>query len=226
MLTQNILQQTHCSGHVLDLLLCDCKSSKYLHSWNVLLPLATTCDHCTVSFDIVALFASTSDNSSSIPNYQAADYERIFHELNSIDWIYLINLSNKNIHVLYNKLLDVLLFVIENFVPVYKKNQKMKHPPLKAQLKKKLELHKLSKSNSSHKGTYLKKWLSNMTKQYHNGMAITNQLCVITRTRTNFMLTNKSFKSLTINLRINHLFLLSKPTPEHLQFQIKQKLNN
>ena len=57
---------------------------------------------------------------------------------------------------IYNKLLDVLLFVIENFVPVYKKNQKMKHPALKALLKKKLELYKLSKSNSSNKGTYKK----------------------------------------------------------------------
>ena len=36
----------------------------------------------TTPFHVVVPFASTSDNSSSIPNYQAADFECIFHELN------------------------------------------------------------------------------------------------------------------------------------------------
>ena len=76
-LNQQILDPTHSGGHTLYLLFSEFDSSQYLTSWKTLPPLASTCDHCLISFSIVADLSQSKGNTTAIPNYKKGDYDAI-----------------------------------------------------------------------------------------------------------------------------------------------------
>ena len=51
-LDQLITEPTHHDGHVLDLLLCNLFSKKYLMNYYVDMPLSTSCDHSSLYFSL------------------------------------------------------------------------------------------------------------------------------------------------------------------------------
>ena len=162
-LLQTILQPTHISGHTLDILLGNPVGIKLLNSWNVLPPLTSTCDHCIISFNIsTSSMVNAKDDAMLIPNFKKAYFDKILAQLQSVDWLQLIESCKDDVQVLYDSILNVLLSTINCFVPLSKKKTKSKQlRHLKRLLKQKIQLYKQSKHDSSFKRQY-----KQLSKQY------------------------------------------------------------
>ena len=69
------LQPTCNTGHILDLLLCNVFSFSKLISLEICPPLAHTCDHSGLIFDVNLVTFTASEKAALLPDFENACYE-------------------------------------------------------------------------------------------------------------------------------------------------------
>ena len=105
-----VIQEHTCNtGHVLDLLLCDVFLSSKLLSHEICLPLAHTCDHCGLLFEVNLVTSTASDKAAPLSDFKNACYDTKCTKLLAIDWSSIISSRNDNVQTL--SVYVILLYV-------------------------------------------------------------------------------------------------------------------
>ena len=141
-MTELITESAYCtSGNILDLLQCNFAGHKYLKSHCICAPLSDTCDHYSINFQVK--YVNFPSSKVLKENFYKADYESIIQALNLVDWSQVIEDCRENVQQLYDKLyVDILLHVINIYVPIEVKQQKLRQlRHISHLLKEKLHLY-------------------------------------------------------------------------------------
>ena len=105
-----VIQEHTCNtGHILELLLSDVFSSSKLLSHEICPPLAHTCDHSGLLFEVNLVTPTASDKAAPLPDFKNACYDTICTKLLAIDWSSVISSCNDNVQTLYDTLIRHLL---------------------------------------------------------------------------------------------------------------------
>ena len=124
-------------------------SSKFL-SHKICPPLAHTCDHSDLLFEVNLVTSTASDKAAPLPDFKNACYDAICTKLLAIDWSFVISFCNDNVQTLYDTLIRYLHLVIDHYVPLKKSSNISPKRPLQIRklLKEKKKLYPIRKINS------------------------------------------------------------------------------
>ena len=162
-LEQVVHEHTTMNNSIIDLLLCDELSSRRLTAVQVLPPLASTCDHCMIEFQISVNKASNSPTIST-PHfcYEKGDYDSINLKLSRINWLEVFCTFNNDIQQVYDFFLETIHGLMTEHIPTKVYKPVIKFPKeLKRLEKQKRSLYRQYKNDKSLKQKYKK-----LTKKY------------------------------------------------------------
>ncbi len=156
-LNQLVLQPTrrHVTGHsLLDLILTNQYGKKLISSVSVENPIASTCDHDSITACITFPQIHPSVSAPQFA-FHKANYNDITSKLESTDWDHLLDLEGNGIQVGYNNFLAHIHQIMDQHIPTFFPSNRFKLPlRIRKTLKTKARLYKRLKSDTSLKSEY------------------------------------------------------------------------
>ena len=100
-----------------------------LYSVEVLAPLSTTSDHCTIKFLLLYKnIISQNCNILQLLCYAKGYYATINMKRSKILWFVVFNMFNYNIQSIYDFFLHKIHLLMDKYIPIHRFKQKISHP--------------------------------------------------------------------------------------------------
>ena len=178
-LYQHVVEPTHKSGSLLDLLFCNDLSSRRISSVHVRPPLSTTCDHSVIEFILeMEDIQKLSSNTPLVRRYNLGNYEEINRNLLSINWNSVFANLNYNTQLIYDYFLKIVHSLMHQYIPTSKFKNALRQPKhIKKLANQKRKLHRILKKNK-----YVKPEYKKLSKMYDKAVVswndeIENRVC-------------------------------------------------